>query len=146
MDATPKLETYSFYKRQYEKESYCEVMLKRWQRSLLAKLRLGIFPINLELGRYNGIPRQERWGTLCNKREIENELHILFHCPIYNNERCKLLDHAANTFEGFVDLNDNEKVHILVSNIIIITLTITWPNARDVIGKLYHQQNLMYSH
>ena len=86
-------------------------MLKRWQRSLLAKLRLGVFPINLELGRYSGMPRQERWCTLCNKSEIENEFHILFHCPVYNNERCKLLNHADNTFQGFVDLNDNEKVH-----------------------------------
>ena len=31
VDVTPKLEIYSFYKRHYEKESYCEVMLKRWQ-------------------------------------------------------------------------------------------------------------------
>ena len=44
VDVTPKLEIYSFYKRHYEKDSYCEVMLKRWQRSLLAELRLGVFP------------------------------------------------------------------------------------------------------
>ena len=51
------IKIYSFYKREFERESYCEIMLKRWQRSLLAKLRLGFFPVNLELG----IPRQERW-------------------------------------------------------------------------------------
>ena len=29
VDVTPKLEIYSFYKRHYEKQSYCEVMLTR---------------------------------------------------------------------------------------------------------------------
>ena len=40
----------------------------------------------------------------------------------------KLLNHADNTFQGFVDLNDNEKVHILVSNINIVRKTSNYLN------------------
>ena len=89
-------------------------MLKRWRRSLLAKLRLGVFPINLELG-----------VTVTNlDKKIETEFHILFRCPVYNNEKCKLLNHADNMCQGFLDLNDNEKVHILGSNINIAWKTL----------------------
>ena len=44
----PKLELYRHYKNTPSKESYCKVSLKRGQRSVLAKIRLGVFPINLE--------------------------------------------------------------------------------------------------
>ena len=53
----PKLDLYRQHKLYIKEENYCKVMLKRSQRSLIARLRLGIFPINLELGRYNNIPR-----------------------------------------------------------------------------------------
>ena len=35
---------------------------------------------------------------------------------------------ADNTFQGFVDLNDNEKVHILLSNINIVWKTSNYLN------------------
>ena len=43
-------------------------------------------------------------------------------------ERCKLFYLADNTFQGFVDLNDNEKVHILLSNINIVRKTSNYLN------------------
>ena len=48
-------------------------MLTRKQRSLIAKICLGVFPINLKLGRYNSIPRNERYCPVCNSKEVENE-------------------------------------------------------------------------
>ena len=57
----PKLEFYQQYKTTFEPANYCKIMLTRKQRSLIAKIRLVVFPINLELGRYNSIPRNERY-------------------------------------------------------------------------------------
>ena len=57
----PKLHLYSVFKTEYKAENYCTVNLKRQQRSMLAKLRLGTLPINVEMVRYTGTPRDERW-------------------------------------------------------------------------------------
>ena len=38
------LELYRQYKNTAIQESYCKVSLKRGQRSVLAKIRLGVFP------------------------------------------------------------------------------------------------------
>ena len=51
----PKVDLYRQHKLYMKEENYCKVMLKHNQRSLIARLRLGIFPINLELGRYKNI-------------------------------------------------------------------------------------------
>ena len=74
--------------------------------SLLGKLRLGVFSINLELGRFKQIPRNERWCPLCKTNKIENEFHIIiFECPIYDPERCNSLHHAENIDKKFRNLN-----------------------------------------
>ena len=80
----PKLDLYHQHKACYKQENYCKLALKHNQRSVLAKLRLGVFPINLELGCYNGTPRDERWCPVCESKQTKNEFHILFHCPIYH--------------------------------------------------------------
>ena len=61
-------------------ESLC---LKRGQRSMIVKLMLGILPINVELGRYNGIERQNRVCPSCNKGAVEDEIQIVFYCEFY---------------------------------------------------------------
>ena len=71
-----KLCIYNEYKNDYHVEKYCQIHLKRFQRSLLARLRLGVLPIQVEVGRYSNIPRQDRHCPLYTSREIENENYI----------------------------------------------------------------------
>ena len=124
----PKLELYRQYKNTPSQESYCKVSLKRGQRSVLAKIRLGVFPINLELGRYSGIPREERWCAICTRQEIENEFHVFFQCPNYDSQREVLFCQATNILNIFNDLNDLEKFAFLVSNENIVRKTGTLLN------------------
>ena len=124
----PKLELYRQYKNTPSQESYCKVSLKRGQRSVLAKIRLGVFPINLELGRYSGIPREERWCAICTRQEIENEFHVFFQCPNYDSQREVLFCQATNILNIFNDLNDLEKFAFLVSNESIVRKTATFFN------------------
>ena len=67
---------------EYVRESYCELNLKR---SHIAKLRLGILPIHIETGRYNGLDRNMRACLVCNNGDIEDEYHVMFHCSIHDN-------------------------------------------------------------
>ena len=78
IDSKSKLCVFKQYKKEYVRESYCELNLKRSQRSHIAKLRLGILPIHIETGRYNGLDRNMRVCLVCNNGYIEDEYHVMF--------------------------------------------------------------------
>ena len=119
----PKLDLYCKIKTDYIPENYCNITLKKRHRSLLAKLRLGVLPINLELGRYKQIPRNERWCPLCKTNKIENEFHIIFECPVYDPERCNLLHHAENINKEFRNLNRIGQFSFLTTNVKVLRKT-----------------------
>ena len=54
-EITPKLRTYVTFKNLLRKEEYVSCNLSRLERSYLAQIRLGILPINIEVGRFRGI-------------------------------------------------------------------------------------------
>lgn len=133
----PKLLLYESYKDDYVTEKYCTINLKRYQRSLLAKLRLGMLPINIEIGRYNGIPREERWCVNC-KDEVEDEIHVLFHCPLYQPLRQTLIREALELNVGFHILSYAGKINFLTSHENVIRKT-----ANYIEHILKTRQNLM---
>ena len=48
----PKLRNYVKFKQNINVEDYVISNISRYQRSLLAQLRMGILPLNIETGRY----------------------------------------------------------------------------------------------
>ncbi len=48
------------------------------------QLRSGTSPIAFETSRFNATTEEDRVCLLCDLGEIENEIHFLCHCPIYN--------------------------------------------------------------
>ena len=60
-----KLRTYHLFKREFITEQYTNTVLCRAHRSLLAKLRGGSAPLEIERGRYIGIPADRRVCKLC---------------------------------------------------------------------------------
>ncbi len=59
--------------------------MSRFRRSVFAKFRCGILPLQFELGRFRGQAEQERICQLC-KNDIESEIHFPFECPVYDRE------------------------------------------------------------
>ena len=59
-----KLQVYKEYKTECITENYCHINLKPHQRSLIAKLRLGVLPINVEIGRFTNTQRDERYWSI----------------------------------------------------------------------------------
>ena len=116
VESKPKLHLYATYKKEYASENYCQINMKKSQRSLLAKLRLGVLPINIEIGRYSGTPRDERYCPLCNNNSIDDEIHVLLYCPYYNALREALIYHACSICNMFNELDDNNKVGMLASH------------------------------
>ena len=96
----PKLRTFILFKDFFETPSYILKPLNFHQRRLMAKTRLGCLPIRLETGRYSipRLPESERFCLVCkiyknnptnnpNLDSIESEIHYLFSCTAYSNER-----------------------------------------------------------
>ena len=89
----------------------------------MARLRLGVLPIQVEVGGYSNIPRQDGHCPLCTSREIEDENHILFQCPKYEAPRTKLLDYVTEKVNNFILLDEASKIGILTSHINVIRKT-----------------------
>ena len=53
----------------------------------LSKFRLSSHDLNIEKGRYQNIPRENRICGKCNRNEIEDEYHFTLICPYYRDLR-----------------------------------------------------------
>ncbi|XP_071126834.1 uncharacterized protein [Mytilus edulis] len=59
--------------------------------SLLTKLRSGTLKLNIEVGRYNNISRENRLCECCKMCVIEDEYHFVLVCPAYRSVRTQFL-------------------------------------------------------
>ena len=50
------------------------------------KLRFGIFPLQVEIGRWQNIKFEDRVCQICHTG-VEDENHLVFYCSGYNKER-----------------------------------------------------------
>ena len=111
-----KLRTYRLLKQEFGAAEYVKhPFLTKQQRSALAKFRCGVAPLRLETGRYEGLTEEERLCPLCNI-EIENELHVITKCDIYDDLRLVLYDEAIAVNENFANLCDMDKLVFLLTN------------------------------
>ena len=70
-----KLRTYITFKQSFEQEVYTNQVSCRAHRSVFARLRGGSAPLEIERGRYQGVPAEQRLYKLC-RDEVENEIHF----------------------------------------------------------------------
>ncbi len=82
----PKLRTYKLFKTDLVPESYVNCCMSRFKRSIFAKFRCGILPLQLEVGRFRGQTVEQRVCPLC-KTDVESEIHFLFECPVYDRNQ-----------------------------------------------------------
>ncbi len=91
-----KLRTYQIFKRKHCYENYLTFIDCISDRINLTKLRISAHQLRIERGRYERknnrmLPENERICNYCNTNAIENELHFIMSCPLYNHIRLKLL-------------------------------------------------------
>ena len=84
----PKLRLYVNFKTEYGKtEEYVQKVRVKSHRSLLAQLRGGTAPLQIETGRYIGLPVEGRICRSSNTREVEDEQHFCVGCPALEEAR-----------------------------------------------------------
>ena len=106
-----KLNLYASFKTNYKFEPYLDYITNFTVRSTLAKLRLSAHNLQIETGRFskNKTPRDERFCPYCkalNIFEVENEVHFLLSCSLFNDERQQFLDEIYRHFPNTATLNE----------------------------------------
>ena len=97
-----KLRTYVKIKDFTEIGTLVKANLPRSTRSLVSRFLCGILPLEVETGRYNRTKKELRFCKLCEKQEVEDELHFLF--------RCKRLEPVREvTLDTFLSSNAERK-------------------------------------
>ena len=111
----PKLRTYRKIKFDYKLENYVKSVSNKFQRSLIAQLRMGILPLAIETGRYTNVPVNQRMCFWC-KDKIEDELHFVCQCKLYSQQRSKMYDSIKNTLINFDVLTEEDKFIKIVTS------------------------------
>ena len=109
-----KLRTYNTFKSEFVSECYVYSIMPKCHRSAMAQLRCGTAPIQIEIGRYTGVPEQERICPLCHS-SVENELHVITECPVYNDIRHNLFKKLQCKFDGLMCFSKDMLLKLILS-------------------------------
>ena len=122
-----KLENYFNLKSDFVQEKYLTIKDFHVRRAI-CKLRISAHDLRIEKDRYSKkyIERTERKCRYCltkNVNAIEDEMHFIVDCPLYDTER-KLFFNKVNDFcSNFKNLSNNAKYFWLFTNENLPTLT-----------------------
>ncbi len=92
------------------------IIKSRQQRSLIAQLRLGILPIYIETGRFRGTQLDERICQLSDTQEVEDEIHFVCKCNLYNDLRKTIYRTVEHKHNDFYMYGNKDKYIFLVQN------------------------------
>ena len=93
-----KLKFYSIFKNETNHSEFINHIRNPEHRRVASKFRIGNHNLKIETGRFTipKTPEELRICDHCNLNSVENEMHILFHCDVYNDLRKTL----------FIKIND----------------------------------------
>ena len=105
---------YKTFKQNYSVENYCKTILPVRHRAAFSKFRCGVAPIRIETGRYEGLTEDLRLCPFCNV--LENEMHVILSCQVYDDLREPLLTKALNCEPNFYSLSEENQFVLLFSS------------------------------
>ena len=109
-----KLRNYKLFKNSWETEQFCRMIMPQSHRSAFAKFRSGVAPLRIETGRYESLRITERLFPFC-RDCTEDEFHVLFKCPLYNELREVLFRNACTNDQSFDTYDETAKFTFLFS-------------------------------
>ena len=111
-----KLRYYNLYKVDNSRAEYVSMNISKYQRSLYAQFRLGILPLEIEVGRFRNLELGLRICKMCNLELVEDEIHFLCDCPKYSDYRENLFSIASISNPAFLNLDSLDKFVYLIAN------------------------------
>jgi len=110
----PKLRVYRLLKSNLSFESYLLELPLSIRRNF-SQFRCGTSDLRIETGRWAKEVVNDRLCCLCGGEEVEDELHVLLDCWVYNHLRSEMFDTIRNRTGDFyqLSLNRNNKQWML---------------------------------
>ena len=119
-----RLDIYCGIKSKYEMEIYISSCVGKFYRSTIAKLRLGVFPLKVETGRYRNIPHSQRVCSSCNKQAVDNTQHFLLVCEKHKQLWEKFFKTVSEKLNiQFVNMFCVDRLSILLSHSLVVNDT-----------------------
>ena len=116
------------------------MFLPRLERSLLAQLRLGILPLKIETGRFVNLPLVNRTCTLCDMIVLEDEVHFVKRCPLYEIYRNQLFQSAKQLDTNFNTLEGEQKLSFFLNSLpkaLLKFLKLAWNRWQNELYNFY---------
>lgn len=134
-----KLRTYKTFKHDFILEKYVSSHIPVKHRAAYAKFRFGVAPLKLETGRFENLAENHRLCPIC-RNNVENEIHVLFHCSAYHCLRNELTERACELNSNINNLCDEDKLIFVLSNENMIKIS-----AKTCFMILKSRSNILYS-
>ena len=99
------MRSFKTFKQNYIIENYCKIILPVRHRAAFSKFRCCVVPIRIETGRYEGLPEEAGLCPFCNV--LENEIHVIIYCRIYDDLTEPLLAKAVDCKSNRKAMNRN---------------------------------------
>ena len=114
-----KLHFYHSFKTDTKKSDLLDAINNPHHRSAICKFRLGNHQLRIETGRHTipKTPMNLRICSFCHSDEIENEMHFLFTCKLYDNIRLKFFNEITAKYSIFNEFDINAKSLFLCNSI-----------------------------
>ena len=78
-------------------------------RQLITKFRVSDHNLEVEIGRYKNIPREQRTCKICTK-DIDDEYHFFLNCSINSNLRINLFNNIQQNNSDFLRYKPLDKL------------------------------------
>ena len=95
-------------------EDYISIIKNSKHRQIFAQIRISAHNLKIEVGRHQGVPRENRLCLSCNDNVIEDEAHFILHCNKHSTFRTELFDNIRAVFPDFQLLSEIGKLHFLL--------------------------------
>jgi hypothetical protein len=113
-----KLRTYGLIKHKFEREDYLVQVKNTKHRQNLTKFRLSNHKLMIEIGRHKKLSKEDRICEVCNNG-IEDEVHFLVRCKLYEKLREPLFNFCTELRPHFEYYSDQEKFVFLMTTPIL---------------------------
>ena len=107
-----KLRTYAIIKTEIGCEKYLFQITNITERQSLTKFRLSNNALNIEKGRHTipKTPKERRFCPFC-PNKVEDEVHFLLECPIYESPRSQMIQNIVNDVPTFLQKKTKEQFY-----------------------------------
>lgn len=111
-DNSSKLFLYSKLKTELQPADYLS-LINFNSRQCLTKLRISDHNLEIELGRYKKIAREDRHCKIC--KVLDDEYHFLFHCKINEEPRNKFTSNIILLRPDYNQLDSDNKIKVILN-------------------------------